>query len=114
MEKSWTFIPLIERHDPRKLVEAIEFELNIKITSETTLLFFDEIHAVPSLMGMLRYFYEELQAIPVIATGSLLEFTLSAPAFSLPVGRIELYYMNPFSFHCPEAAWLGPSDILCV
>lgn len=49
-------------------------------------------------MAILRYFYEELQELPVIATGSLLEFALEAPAFSLPVGRIEFYYMGPFSF----------------
>jgi uncharacterized protein len=33
-----------------------------------------------------------------MATGSLLEFALAAPNFSLPVGRIELFHMHPFSF----------------
>jgi predicted AAA+ superfamily ATPase len=46
----------------------------------------------------LRYFYEDLPELPVIAAGSLLEFTLSNHSFSMPVGRIEYYYMGPMTF----------------
>nr|WP_246434080.1 AAA family ATPase [Spirochaeta isovalerica] len=98
MEKAWSFTSLVASNNPRKLIEAIEFELNRDISPDNSLLFFDEIQAVPQLLGLLRYFYEEIPELAVIATGSLLEFTLAQPDFSLPVGRIELYYMGPFSF----------------
>lgn len=98
MEKSWTFTSLISKNDPKKLVEAIEFELNIDINPQHSLLFFDEVQASSSLLGLLRYFYEEMPELAIITTGSLLEFTLNEPEFSLPVGRIELYHMGPFSF----------------
>ncbi|MEA1910487.1 MAG: DUF4143 domain-containing protein, partial [Spirochaetota bacterium] len=44
------------------------------------------------------YFYEETPEYKIIATGSLLEFVLDEPNFSVPVGRVELMYMEPFSF----------------
>ena len=34
----------------------------------------------------------------VIAAGSLLEFALEQPAFSMPVGRIEYLYLGPMLF----------------
>lgn len=98
MEKHWGFTSLIESNDPSKVIEAIEFELNCDIDPKTTLLFFDEVQAAPSLLALLRYFYEETPEYAVAATGSLLEFSLAAPEFSLPVGRIELYHLGPFSF----------------
>ncbi len=98
MEKSWGFAPLIQHNAPRKVIEAIEFELNIDIDPEKSLIFFDEVQATPSMLGLLRYFYEETPEFAVVATGSLLEFALASPEFSLPVGRIEIYHMTPFSF----------------
>lgn len=98
MEKKWGFASLFQNNDPRKVIEAIELELNCDIDPETTLLFFDEVQASPALLALLRYFYEEIPEYAVVATGSLLEFVLASPEFSLPVGRIELYHMGPFSF----------------
>lgn len=98
MEKKWGFSSLFQNNDPRKVIEAIEFELNCDIDAANTLLFFDEVQASPALLALLRYFYEETPEYAVVATGSLLEFALASPEFSLPVGRIELYHMGPFSF----------------
>jgi len=98
MEKKWGFAALFQNNEPRKVIEAIEFELNCDIDPKTTLLFFDEVQAAPSLLALLRYFYEETPEYAVVATGSLLEFALASPEFSLPVGRIEIYHMGPFSF----------------
>ena len=89
MEKSWGFAPLIQHNAPRKVIEAIEFELNIDIDPEKSLLFFDEVQATPSMLGLLRYFYEETPEFAVVATGSLLEFALASPEFSLPVGTLR-------------------------
>lgn len=63
-----------------------------------SLLFLDEVQATPQALMALRYFYEELPELPIIAAGSLLEFTLADHAFSMPVGRIEYYHLHPVSF----------------
>jgi len=41
MEKVWSFTSQIDTNNPRKLIEAIEFELNKDIKPEKSLLFFD-------------------------------------------------------------------------
>ena len=65
---------------------------------EKTLLFLDEIQATPHALQALRYFLEDRPDIPVIAAGSLLEFTLADHSFSMPVGRIVYYHLGPMSF----------------
>ena len=47
----------------------------------------------------LRYFYEEMPDIHIIGAGSLLEFTLKAEDFRMPVGRVQYLYMFPLSFN---------------
>ncbi len=68
------------------------------IRAEGSLLFLDEIQATPHALMALRYFHEELPELPVIAAGSLLEFTLAEHSFSMPVGRIVYYHLYPLSF----------------
>jgi len=68
------------------------------ITEPGSILFLDEIQATPSALQALRYFYEDMPDIPVIAAGSLLEFTLSEHSFSMPVGRIEYFHLGPMTF----------------
>ena len=63
----------------------------------TTLVFIDEIQNSPTAIKMLRYFYEELPHIYVIAAGSLLE-TLLNRQISFPVGRVEYMALRPVSF----------------
>ncbi|MEA1911347.1 MAG: AAA family ATPase, partial [Spirochaetota bacterium] len=47
-EKRWSFEPLLDDLNPAKLIEAIEFELNIIINPESSLIFFDEVQNTPS------------------------------------------------------------------
>ena len=98
MEKPWGFTSTLGALDPHKTLEAIEFELNVDIEPAGALVFFDEVQACPAVLPLLRYFREEAPAYKVIATGSLLEFALAEPSFSVPVGRIELLYLGPLSF----------------
>jgi predicted AAA+ superfamily ATPase len=63
-----------------------------------SLLFFDEIQATPQALAALRYFYEEVPDIPVVAAGSLLEFALSKHKFSMPVGRVDYLFLGPMGF----------------
>ena len=83
--------------DPKLIVGQLEALLNIKINIENTLLFFDEIQACPKALASLRYFYEEMPELHIIAAGSLLEFALSKISF--PVGRLQFLNMYPCTFY---------------
>ncbi len=64
-----------------------------------TLLFIDEIQNSPLAIKMLRYFYEKLPQVYVIAAGSLLETMLYRNReVSFPVGRVEYMALHPCSF----------------
>ncbi len=61
-----------------------------------TLFFLDEIQECPDALKALRYFYEKMPELAVIAAGSLLE--LSIGEYSFPVGRVSFYWMYPLTF----------------
>lgn len=84
--------------DPKKIIQQLSLYAKRTLDPNTTLLFLDEIQAAPNILATLRYFYEEYPEFPVIATGSLLDFALESPEFSMPVGRIEYFHLGPLSF----------------
>ncbi|MEI6398192.1 MAG: AAA family ATPase [Pseudomonadota bacterium] len=84
--------------DLKKILPALEVETRIQIRPETSVLFLDEIQATPHAIAALRYFYEELPELPVIAAGSLLEFALGDKPISMPVGRISYHHVGPLTF----------------
>lgn len=61
------------------------------------LIFIDEIQNSAKAVSLLRYFYEELPEIHVIAAGSLLENLVDIHV-SFPVGRVEYLALRPCSF----------------
>ncbi len=65
---------------------------------ENTLLFIDEIQESPRAVQRLRFFYEQIPGLRVIAAGSLLEAMLTAEQISFPVGRVEYTFMRPLTF----------------
>ncbi|HQM84918.1 MAG TPA: ATP-binding protein [bacterium] len=82
--------------DPQELVELLSNYTGVKIIPGETLLFLDEIQNCPEAISSLRYFFEEMPELHVVAAGSLLEFELRK--ISLPVGRIQFLYVYPLSF----------------
>ena len=62
------------------------------------MLFLDEVQSAPEVLLALRYFYEEMPGLHVVAAGSLLEFALEEHSFSMPVGRIEYFHVGPMTF----------------
>lgn len=60
-------------------------------------MFIDEIQESPKAIQQLRYFYEDLPQLHVIAAGSLLEFAISKVE-SMPVARVEYLFMHPLNF----------------
>jgi len=89
-------VELFESNDPRESLKRIERRFGRRIQADNTLLLLDEIQAAPQILAKLRWFYEELPQLPVIAEGSLLDFALEDHSFSMPVGRIRYLYLEPF------------------
>ncbi len=89
---------LFAGNDPVETLQNIAAEMSAKIDPATALLFLDEIQAAPELFAKLRWFKEEMPALPVIAAGSLLEFALGNYPHSMPVGRIAYLYLEQMSF----------------
>jgi predicted AAA+ superfamily ATPase len=89
----------------------LSIALNEKIDPQQCILFLDEIQSAPELLSKLRWFSEDLPHLPVIATGSLLEFVLEDHTFSMPVGRVTYMYLEPLSFE--EFLLAKNRDFLC-
>jgi predicted AAA+ superfamily ATPase len=88
---------LFVKGDVDRCLQLLEMEHNLDIIPGKTLIFLDEIQAVPEILPYLRYFYEKRPDIFVLAAGSLLEFLLSEHDFSMPVGRIEYLHLGPMT-----------------
>jgi len=89
---------VFERHSsPQKICDELSLIYNMPIVQGHTLLFLDEIQSCIPAISALRYFYEKMPELHVIAAGSLLEFALEeVPSFG--VGRIRSMFMHPLSF----------------
>ena len=85
-----------ENLSPNRILSELEILTGNKIVAGEDLLFFDEIQACPKAIASLRYFFEEVPQLHVIAAGSLLEFALSDIPF--PVGRVQILDLYPMTF----------------
>jgi predicted AAA+ superfamily ATPase len=56
------------------------------------------VQACPAALAMLRYFFELMPDLHVIAAGSLLDFALREFTHPMPVGRMEFLHLHPMSF----------------
>jgi len=83
-------------YDPAKILRRIEALAGQRLTIGKTLLFFDEVQFCPEAIISLRYFFEEMPDLHIMAAGSLLEFTIEK--ISIPVGRITFRHLGPMSF----------------
>jgi predicted AAA+ superfamily ATPase len=97
-EKRPDLASLFSSNDPHEILINIAALNGTQINSSKTILFLDEIQEAPQLLSKLRWFAEDMPHLPVIAAGSLLDFTLDEHAFSMPVGRISYLYLEPLSF----------------
>ena len=98
----------LERASERKLFEGVNtgnelFERillhkGIHVDERETLLFIDEIQNSSEAIGSLRFLYEDLDHLRVIAAGSLLEVFSRREGFSFPVGRVQSRFMFPVHF----------------
>ncbi len=86
-----------EQEDVKMITTSIFLNYGLSEDWENTLLFIDEIQESPKAIHLLRYFYEELPHLSIIAAGSLLEFVMS-DIRSFPVGRVSYLYLYPINF----------------
>jgi predicted AAA+ superfamily ATPase len=83
---------------PTRITQELSAIYDVPIIAGKTLVFFDEIQSCVPAISSLRYFYEKMPDLHVIAAGSLLEFIFEEiPSFG--VGRITSMFMYPFSFY---------------
>lgn len=97
-ERNPEYADFFTSKDPVTILNYLSLHFKQLIDPKTSILFLDEIQSAPKLIETLRYFYEEYPQLPVIAAGSLLDFVLAEPEFSVPVGRIEYFHLGPISF----------------
>jgi uncharacterized protein len=84
--------------DPQDVLADLSVALGREVDPRQSLLFLDEIQAAGGVLARLRWFSEEIPALPVIAAGSLLDFTLGDHDFSMPVGRVSFLHVEPMGF----------------
>ena len=83
--------------DVKKIVSLIESHFDKPIIPGRTLLFLDEIQECTNAISSLRFFYEDMQNLHVIAAGSLLEFVFDNLS-DFGVGRIRNMFVYPLSY----------------
>ena len=98
LERNPEYADIFKERSPEKVMITLERVLGRRIDRNGSLLFLDEIQKSPWIMASLRWFYEEMPGFPVVATGSLLDFSLADHSFSMPVGRISYILMEPMLF----------------
>ncbi len=81
----------------KNVFQVICFIKHVKYGNGKTLLFIDEIQENATAVAMLRYFYEDMPELYVIAAGSRLQ-TLLKQHISFPVGRVDYLSLMPCSF----------------
>lgn len=97
LERQRELIPLFDYDlNPKRVLSDLIATLRKPIDPKNTLLFIDEIQAAPNALIALRYFYEEMPDMHVIAAGSLLDFAIQE--VGVPVGRVSFLYVYPLSF----------------
>lgn len=82
-------------------INRIKFDLEayfqITITTENTLIFFDEIQEARNGLTVLKYFCEDAPELNVITAGSLLGIMLHKQE-SFPVGKVNFLTLYPLNF----------------
>jgi hypothetical protein len=82
--------------DPQRILRELRLMSGKRLLPGSSLLFLDEVQQQPLAVSALRYFYEEMPGMHIIAAGSLLEFAIEQ--VGVPVGRVASLHMYPMTF----------------
>lgn len=80
-----------------RIITGLELYAGQKISSNDTLIIFDEIQEAPKALASLKYFNEEAPQYQILCAGSLLGVALHQGT-SFPVGKVEFLDLYPLSF----------------
>lgn len=86
----------VKNLDPARILEELQFYLDISIDKQSDLVIFDEIQHCPRALTSLKYFCEQMPDLALCAAGSLLGVYLADESF--PVGKVTLLDLYPMSF----------------
>lgn len=86
-----------QNYDINRIVSAITIEVGFTISSEDTLIIFDEIQNAPKAFESLKYFYEDAPEYHIMVAGSLLGVALHEE-ISYPVGKVTTLNLYPLNF----------------
>jgi predicted AAA+ superfamily ATPase len=81
---------------PKDILPFLSAEAGVEI-DKSTLIIFDEVQEIPQALISLKYFYEEMPELFIIAAGSTLGVSLHS-GVSFPVGKVEFLNLYPMSF----------------
>ena len=83
--------------NPEDIINNISLYIGKKIVAIDTLIFFDEIQAVPEVLTSLKYFHEQSPEFHIISAGSLLGVSVGKQV-SFPVGKVNFMTLYPMTF----------------
>jgi len=93
---------------PREVISFIEANTSVHITSNDTLIVFDEIQSCPRALLSLKSFAEDAPEFYVAAAGSLLGVAINRENISYPVGKIDEITLYPLDLE--EFIWALGKD----
>jgi len=88
---------------PKRIIQHLELTKKQRITTDKTLIFFDEIQACERALTSLKYFCEQAPEYYIVSAGSLLGVAVNREKYSFPVGKVDELYMFPLDFE--EFLW---------
>lgn len=80
-----------------RIITLLNAYSGLRISSDDTLIVFDEIQTAPRGITSLKYFYEKASQYHIIAAGSLLGISIH-PEDSFPIGKVDFLTLHPLSF----------------
>ena len=84
-------------YDINRIISAINIEVGFTVSSDDTLIIFDEIQNAPKAFESLKYFNEDAPEYHIIVAGSLLGVALHE-GISYPVGKVSTLNLYPLNF----------------
>ena len=85
------------RLSPEKIIDMLSIYHGSRISSDHTLIIFDEIQSSPKTLTSLKYFCEDAPDYHIATAGSLLGVKVGQSA-PFPVGKVNFLDMYPMSF----------------
>ncbi len=84
--------------EPERIIKELALFSRVPLIPGETLLIFDEIQECEAALNSLKYFYEDAPQYHIIAAGSLLGVAVKRKRMTVPVGKVTLMRMYPFTF----------------